>query len=104
MDLFIVAMSRFKRRKYDSTIELCDQMLEVNPNDQAAWTLKCQSLTKKQYIDDLELDEEGVGDILLDDNIISSSARPGTSFQRPLSSRGGDQSMNPVKHKKTISI
>jgi hypothetical protein len=34
MDYFIVAMSRYKRRKYDQTIELCDQMLQNNPRDQ----------------------------------------------------------------------
>ena len=34
MDLFIVAMSRFKRQKFDQTIELCNQMLANNPDDQ----------------------------------------------------------------------
>lgn len=34
MDLFIVAMSRFKRQKFDQTIELCNQMLTNNPDDQ----------------------------------------------------------------------
>lgn len=33
MDNFIVAMSRYKRRKYDETLTLCDKMLEVNPRD-----------------------------------------------------------------------
>lgn len=33
----------------------------------AAWLLKCNSLIRKQYLDDLEVDEEGQGDILLDD-------------------------------------
>jgi hypothetical protein len=31
----------------------------------------------------LEIDEEGIGDILLDDNTVSSIPRPGTSFQKP---------------------
>lgn len=34
MDLFVIAMSRYKRHKYDSTLELCNQMLDSNPNDQ----------------------------------------------------------------------
>jgi len=42
--------------------------------------LKCKALTKLQYIDDLELDEEGIGDILLDENKTANLARPGTSF------------------------
>ncbi len=32
---------------------------------QAAWLLKCRALTKKSWIDDLEIDEEGVADILM---------------------------------------
>lgn len=32
---------------------------------QATWLLKCRALTKKSWIDDLEIDEEGVADILM---------------------------------------
>ena len=32
---------------------------------QAAFLLKCKALTKKAWIDDLEIDEEGIGDILM---------------------------------------
>lgn len=109
MDLFIIAMSRYNRQKYDQTIDLCNQMLALNPDDQvniffiifrptskkAAWLLKCNSLIRKQYIDDLEIDEEGVGDLLLDENSAATVARPGTSFQRPLSSKA-DGNTNPV--------
>ena len=68
MDDFIVAMSRYRRRKYEECIELCDKMLAKQAQDQSAWLLKCKALTKLQYIDDLEIEEEGVGDILLDEN------------------------------------
>ena len=40
-------------------------MLEKNPYDQAAWLLKCKALTKKNWVDDLEVDEEGIADILM---------------------------------------
>jgi tetratricopeptide repeat protein 8 len=50
--------------------------------------LKCKALTKKAYIDDLEIDEEGVADILMDDNAINKAPRPGTSFSRPMTSSG----------------
>ena len=40
-------------------------MLDKNPMDQAAWLLKCKALTKKSWVDDLEIDEEGVADILM---------------------------------------
>lgn len=57
-------------------------------------------LTKKSWIDDLEIDEEGVADILMgisfrdnnytfiDENAINNAPRPGTSFSRPLTSAG----------------
>jgi phage/plasmid-associated DNA primase len=32
-------------------------MLEKNPYDQAAWLLKCKALTKKAYIDDLQVNK-----------------------------------------------
>lgn len=57
-------------------------------------------MVRKQYIDDMEIDEEGVGDILMDENSTATVARPGTSFQRPMSSRDGEGSMvNPVRNK-----
>ena len=56
--------------------------------------MKCQSLTKKNYIDDIEIDEQNIGDMLLDDHATTSYARPGTSFNRPTSSAGG--SLNPI--------
>lgn len=33
MDNFVVAMSRYKRRRYDDAIKLCDDMLSNNPRD-----------------------------------------------------------------------
>ena len=62
--------------------------------------MKCRALTKKSWIDDLEIDEEGVADILMgtinmksltlliDENAMNNAPRPGTSFSRPLSSSG----------------
>lgn len=96
MDLYVIALSRFKRQKYDSALELCDKMLKSNPNDQAAWILKCHSLIRKHYLDDLEMDEENAGDILLDENSMTSVARPGTSFSRPLSTKDNPNNPNPI--------
>lgn len=42
--------------------------------------MKCNSLVRKSYLDDLEIDEDGIGDLLLDENTVSQFARPGTSF------------------------
>ena len=32
----------------------------------------------------MEIDEEGLGDVLLDENAVSTAPRPGTSFSRPM--------------------
>jgi tetratricopeptide repeat protein 8 len=34
-------------------------------------------------LDDIEIFEEGIGDILLDENAMNTLARPGTSIMRP---------------------
>ena len=63
-------------------------MLDKNPYDQAAWLLKCKALTKKAWVDDLDIDEEGIADLLMDENAVTNAPRPGTSFSRPYSSSG----------------
>jgi len=40
-------------------------------------------LTKNAYIDDLEIEEEGIADILMDDNAVATAPRPGTSINSP---------------------
>jgi len=56
------------------------------------WWIKCRALTNKNWIDDGELPEEGLGEMLLDDNSTAQVARPGTSFTRPESSAAGGPS------------
>jgi tetratricopeptide repeat protein 8 len=87
-------MSKYKRQKYDECIEICTELLEKNAYDQATWLLKCRALTMKNYIDDLEIDDEGVADILMDDNAMATAPRPGTSFSRPTTSANGGISQN----------
>jgi len=50
--------------------------------------LKTHAIRKKQYIDDIDYDEEAISGILLDEHAISSVARPGTSIQRVGTSSG----------------
>jgi hypothetical protein len=50
---FILAHSRYQRRKFGPAIEVCDQLLEKNGKDEAAWMLKCQCLIKQNYVDEL---------------------------------------------------
>merc|ERR1719482_2699140 len=81
---FFLALSRFRRRKWDDCIDICTDLLDKNSRDQAAWFLKCRALTCKQWIDDIEIDEEGIADILMDENAVAQAPRPGTSLSRPL--------------------
>lgn len=50
---------------------------------QAAWSLKTRALTEQVYVDEVENDEEGIAEMLMDDNAIANVARPGTSLKKP---------------------
>jgi hypothetical protein len=63
LDPLFHATAKFRRRDFDACISLCDDLLAVNPRDQAVWFLKCRALTEKAYIDDTDMEEEGVGEV-----------------------------------------
>jgi tetratricopeptide repeat protein 8 len=67
MDPMWLALSKLRRGEHKECISLCDELLETNPRDQAAWLVKCRAVTEQNYIDDIELDEEGVADFLMDE-------------------------------------
>ncbi len=37
--------------------------------------MKCRAVVKQNYIDDIELDEEGVAEVLMDENAVASVPR-----------------------------
>jgi len=78
-----LALSRFRRRRYEECVEICSGILTENPYDKAIWLLKCQALTAMTYIDDSDLEEQGIADTVMDENATSKTPRPGTSLQRP---------------------
>lgn len=99
MDPLWLAMSKFRRGKLAECISICDELLNTNSKDESAWYLKCKAIIQQNYIDDIELDEEGVAEMILDENAIASMPRPGTSLNRPQSSAKGagyDQGLRPV--------
>lgn len=57
--------------------------------------LKTHAIRKKQYIDDIDYDEEAISGMLLDEHAISSVARPGTSIQR-VGTSAGKSANNPM--------
>jgi tetratricopeptide repeat protein 8 len=99
LDPVYAAMQKFRQHKYDDCITMCSELLAANPYDQAVWYLKCRSLTMLTWVDDTDFEEEGVADVLLDENATAALPRPGTSLSRPMtqSSVGvPGQGMRPV--------
>lgn len=84
-----LALSRLRRRRLDASIAICDSVLQSNPFDLAVWYVKVRSLTNKMWIDESEVDSDGIGDALLDSNAVQKNARPGTSLSAPTGNGSG---------------
>lgn len=90
LDLIFRAQLLFEQRHFQKCIDLCGQLLQTNSLDQAAWFLKLRAITERDFVDDSDLEPEGIAEILLDENSLATeSARPGTSLQRPLTTTQG---------------
>ncbi|XP_058423502.1 tetratricopeptide repeat protein 8 isoform X3 [Diceros bicornis minor] len=83
MEPLFLAWSYFRRRKFQLCADLCTQMLEKSPYDQAVWILKARALTEMVYIDEIDVDQEGIAEMMLDENAIAQVPRPGTSLKLP---------------------
>uniref|UniRef100_A0A8C5R561 Tetratricopeptide repeat domain 8 n=1 Tax=Leptobrachium leishanense TaxID=445787 RepID=A0A8C5R561_9ANUR len=90
MEPLLQAWSYFRRRKFEHCSQACSRILEKEPCDQepgsehltqAAWSLKTRALTEMVYVDEIEVDQEGIAEMLLDENSIAQVARPGTSLK-----------------------
>jgi tetratricopeptide repeat protein 8 len=88
MNAVFLASSLLRRRKFDACLKICDEQLAINQFDEAVWFIKTRCLTEKNYIDDTEMEEEGVADLLLDSNAMQTAARPGTSLKKPTTKAG----------------
>ncbi|XP_012140679.1 tetratricopeptide repeat protein 8 isoform X2 [Megachile rotundata] len=86
---FFKALSLFNRGKYEECATICTNLLRKSPLDQAIWVLKMRALTLQVYVDDIEGEEEGIAETLLDNYTISSMPRPGTSLKQPATSYAG---------------
>lgn len=47
---------------------------------QAAWSLKTRALTEMVYIDEVEVDQEGIAEMMLDESSIAQVARKFQGF------------------------
>ncbi|KXJ22249.1 Tetratricopeptide repeat protein 8 [Exaiptasia diaphana] len=71
MDPLFLSLSLYRRRKLDECIEVCTELLKKNPYDQAAWCLKTRAFTEQVYVDEVDVDEEGIAEMLMDDNAVA---------------------------------
>jgi tetratricopeptide repeat protein 8 len=83
MNPVFLGLSRLRRRRFDDVIASADVILRKTPFDEAVWLLKTRAMTEKQYIDDTEMEEEGVAEILMDEHAVNKAPRPGTSLKGP---------------------
>jgi tetratricopeptide repeat protein 8 len=75
MDPLYLALSQLRRRQHAACIDSCTSLLDANAYDQAAWYLKCRATTAQSFIDDTDMEDEGVAELLLDENAIASAPR-----------------------------
>ena len=50
--------------------------------------MKTRALTEQVYVDEVDVDEEGLAEMLMDDNSIAQVSRPGTSLKAPGTGKG----------------
>jgi len=75
VDPFFYAQHKFDCQQFDACIEVCTHILRENQLDRAVWMLKARALTEKNWIDDTEMEEEGVAELLMDDHALSQLPR-----------------------------
>uniref|UniRef100_A0A9L0RUH4 Tetratricopeptide repeat domain 8 n=1 Tax=Equus caballus TaxID=9796 RepID=A0A9L0RUH4_HORSE len=92
MEPLLLAWSYFRRRKFQLCADLCTQMLEKSPYDQAVWILKARALTEMVYVDEIDVNQEGIAEMMLDENAIAQVPRPGTSLKLPGTNQMGGPS------------
>ncbi|XP_018426567.1 PREDICTED: tetratricopeptide repeat protein 8 isoform X5 [Nanorana parkeri] len=98
MEPLLQAWSYFRRRKLEQCSQLCGRILEKEPYDQAAWSLKTRALTEMVYVDEIDVDQEGIAEMTLDENSIAQVARPGTSIRQATAKKieGPSPAVRPV--------
>jgi tetratricopeptide repeat protein 8 len=48
-----------------------------------------KAVTEQVYVDDIEAEEEGIAEALMDNDTMAQVARPGTSLRTPSTEKGG---------------
>lgn len=62
MDPFYLAISLFKRKKFDECINVCNDLLQKDTQQKGPWELKMRAMTQRVYVDDIEADDGVAGE------------------------------------------
>lgn len=62
MDQFYLAISLFRRKKFEECINVCNELLQKNPQQKGPWELKMRAMIQRVYVDDIEADDGVPGD------------------------------------------
>lgn len=57
MDQFYLAISLFRRKKFEDSINVCNELLQKNPSHKGPWELKMRAMIQRVYVDDIEADD-----------------------------------------------
>lgn len=57
MDQFYLAISLFRRKKFDECINICNDLLQKNQQQKGPWELKMRAMIQRVYVDDIEADD-----------------------------------------------
>uniref|UniRef100_A0A183CE91 TPR_REGION domain-containing protein n=1 Tax=Globodera pallida TaxID=36090 RepID=A0A183CE91_GLOPA len=90
LDPLYLALLYFRINKIEEAHRECARVLDKNPLDQAAWSLKLACFAEEVFVDELENDEAGLADAYMDlGTAVATAARPGTSLPLTGTSAGG---------------
>lgn len=62
MDQFYLAISLFRRKKFEECIKVCNELLQKNPQQKGPWELKMRAMIQRVYVDDIEAEDGVPGD------------------------------------------
>lgn len=57
MDQFYLAISLFRRKKFEECINVCNELLQKNSQHKGPWELKMRAMIQRVYVDDIEADD-----------------------------------------------
>lgn len=64
MDQFYTAISLFRRKKFEECVNVCNELLQKNPQLKGPWELKMRAMIQRVYVDDIEADDGVPGERL----------------------------------------